>query len=237
MADYQYGGVPFLEQIAFFIQKLALPTNKWSDVLGKAHDKSFVIAGAINASLLNDMHIALTDAMAIGMTIQEFRKTFESIVAKYGWTGWTGEKTKAGRAWRANIIYETNIRTSYSAGRYQQQQETKESRPYLLYKHSDGVLQPRPIHVTWNGLILPITHKWWRTHYPPNGYGCKCQVFAISKDEMVRRGLHVTPDERIPPGEADKGWGTYPGEDWTPVKGAYHPKINKSRKNFEKGSK
>lgn len=236
-ADYEYGGIPFLEQIAFFIQKLDMPTNKWDDILGKAHDKAFVIAGATSAALLNDMHVALTDAIATGQTIESFRKTFNEIVGKHGWTGWTGETTKQGRAWRARLIYETNIRSTYAAGRWHQDQEVKDAKPYLLYRHSDGVFAPRLLHLKWDGIVLPVDHTWWKTHYPPNGYGCKCQVFSLSKDDMIRRGLVITPTNRIPPGEPDKGWDVAPGADWQPSPGAYHPKIEKSRKIFNKGNK
>ena len=32
----------------------------------------------------------------------------------------------------------------------------------------------RPEHRAWHGLILPIDHPLWDTHYPPNGWGCRC---------------------------------------------------------------
>lgn len=230
--NIKYYDLPFLEQIKFFIDKLDLPTNKWDDILDKAHNKAFVVAGATNAALLNDMHIALTEAITTGLTINEFKKTFEEIVGKYGWTGWTGETTKSGRAWRANIIYETNIRASYAAGRKLQMEQVKDDRPYMLYRHSDGVLDPRPIHLKWDSLVLPQDHPWWKTHFPPNGFGCKCQAFSLSKDDMQRRGLSVTRDERIPPGNADKGWQYAPQAEWSPDSDAYNSKIKKSMKKF-----
>ena len=37
---------------------------------------------------------------------------------------------------------------------------------------------PRPPRVAWNSLTLPRGHPFWKTHYPPNGRGCHCRVFA-----------------------------------------------------------
>lgn len=32
----------------------------------------------------------------------------------------------------------------------------------------------RDEHRVWNNIKLPIEHPFWRTHYPPNGYNCRC---------------------------------------------------------------
>ncbi len=97
-----YGSLPFLEAIAFFRNKLNLPTQRWDDLLGAAHDRAFVVAGAMRADLLADLREAVDKAIADGTTIQQFRKAFKQIVAARGWTGWTGQgtKAKAGEAWR-----------------------------------------------------------------------------------------------------------------------------------------
>ena len=93
-----YGSLSFAEQIAFFRQKVNLGTQRWDDILGAAHDRSFVVAGAAKADLLADLRAAVTKAIAQGTTLAEFRKDFEALVARHGWTGWTGEGTAAGRA-------------------------------------------------------------------------------------------------------------------------------------------
>ena len=32
----------------------------------------------------------------------------------------------------------------------------------------------RPQHLEWDGLVLPVDHPFWKTHAPPNGWGCRC---------------------------------------------------------------
>jgi len=112
--------LPFPEQIDFFRQKQNLPTERYDDILKEAHDRAFVVAGAMKADLLNDLRKAVDKAIAEGKTIDWFRKEFEAIVQKHGWEGWTGSDTKAGRDWRTRVIYKTNLSASYAAGRWQQ---------------------------------------------------------------------------------------------------------------------
>lgn len=176
---------PFVEQLEFFRKKLNLPTKRYDDIVKQAHDRAFIVAGAANADLLNDLHAAIAARMEDGKGLEAFRKDFKAIVQKHGWTGWTGEGSKAGQAWRTRIIYQTNMATSYAAGRWKQLTEPAflATRPYWKYMHADGVMHPRPLHVSWNGLVLPYDHPFWKTHFPPNGWCCHCYIVAVTKVE------------------------------------------------------
>ena len=225
----QYGSLPFLEAIAFLRAKLNLPTEHWDDILGAAHDRAFVVAGATKADLLNDLHRAVEKAIGEGQTLRDFRKNFEEIVANRGWTGWTGEGTKAGRAWRARVIYDTNLFTSYSAGRHRQMKAVAEKRPYWRYRHSPASVVPRAEHLAWDGMILRHDNPWWKTHSPPNGFGCKCFPESLAERDLKKHDLAVTPDDQIPynrdvekvnratgevyrvPEGVDRGWDYAPG--------------------------
>jgi hypothetical protein len=214
---------PFQEQLAFFQRKLNLPTDRYDDILKSAHDRAFIVAGAANADLLNDLRAAIEKGIADGTGYGAFRKQFDAIVLKHGWTGWTGEGSAAGHAWRTQVIYQTNMATSYAAGRWQQLKnpDLLAVRPYWRYVHADGVLHPRPLHVSWDGLVLPHDHEFWMTHFPPNGWGCHCRVVAVSAKEYAKaqaegRGVppdgwdSIDPKTQAPVG-IDKGWNYAPG--------------------------
>jgi hypothetical protein len=141
-------------------------------------------------------------------------------VQRHGWQGWTGEETAAGRAWRTRTIYTTNAATSYAAGRLAQLKDAGFA--LWVYRHSDSVLHPRPLHLAWNGLTLPADHSFWRTHYPPNGWGCKCYVVG-ARDAKGAQRLGGDPGKLIDPAWVqidprtgapvgiDKGWDYQPG--------------------------
>jgi hypothetical protein len=212
--------LPFAEQIEFFRQKINLPTAAWDDITKSAHDRSWVVAGATKADLLDDLRQAVDKAISTGTTLRTFRKDFRAIVAKHGWTGWTGEGTPEGFAWRTRVIYETNLRTSYAAGRWAQLNDPRLARilPYWRYVHVDGTLNPRPLHQRWGNmrLTLPRDHPFWQTHFPPNGWGCRCRVTAVTGP---KDGDATAPPEgwdAIDPRTGEqvgigKGWGYAPG--------------------------
>jgi len=82
---------PFFEQLEFFRNKLNLPSERWDDIKKAAHDRAFIVAGAMKADLLEDLNGAVEKAIRGGLGIEEFRKDFADIVQKHGWHGWTGE--------------------------------------------------------------------------------------------------------------------------------------------------
>ncbi|MDA8258331.1 MAG: phage minor head protein [Betaproteobacteria bacterium] len=202
---------PFAEQVAFFRGKLGnlIPTEKWTDVWKSAHDTGFMVAGAAKAELLADFAVAVDRAISEGKSIQAFRKDFDAIVDKHGWS-YRGEYN-----WRTRTIYRTNMATSYAAGRLAQLNDGGFT--HWMYRHSDSVVSPRPLHVSWNKLALPADDPWWNSHYPPNGWGCKCYVVGVSRAAGERIGGRfepaqddgVEPDGR--PKGIDKGWDYQPG--------------------------
>ncbi len=81
--------------------------------------------------------------------------------------------------------------------------------PYLEYRHGDS-REPRLQHLAWDGLTLPADDPWWDTHYPPNGWGCKCKVFAAGPRDLARAGK--SGPDTAPPVEIDPKTGA-PGGD------------------------
>ena len=209
----------FQEQIDFFRAKLNLPTERWDDIQTRANDRAFYVAGAQKADLLSDLRKAVDTAIQ-GGSIGEFRKAFNQAVNKSGWAGWTGQGTEAGEAWRTRVIYQTNIATSYAAGRWAQLNDPDLAavRPFWRYIHSDSVLTPRPQHKSWgdSGLTLPRDHPFWRTHFQPNGWGCQCRVTAVrlprdADATAPPEGWDAIDPKTGAPVGIDKGWGYAPG--------------------------
>lgn len=211
MADLNIGfGTPWQAQIDFLLAKLRLPTERWDDIQKSAHDRAFIVAGAAKADLLADLQQAVADNASKGTAA--FARDFKAIVAKHGWTGWTGEGSPEGEAWRARIIYQTNMSTSYAAARYQQLKSPAflVGTPYWRYIHSDSVMHPRPHHLAWHGLTLPHDHPFWDTHFAPNGWGCQCRITGVSRQQgeaSARAGL----------GEPPEGWKTIDPKTGAPV--------------------
>lgn len=207
--------LPFKEQETFFQNKLNIPTQRWTDLWKAQHAKGFMVAGAYKADLLADFRTAVDKAITEGTTLEDFRKDFDGIVASNGWS------YNGSRNWRSEVIYSTNIRQSYNAARWEQLTDPEQLQvlPYLTYKHGDSRV-PRPPHLAWDGTTLPADDPWWNTHYPQNGWGCKCRVYGSSRSEHAaaqKKGLTEPPPSPIDPktGEPvgiDKGFGNNVGK-------------------------
>ncbi len=220
--EIQYGGLPFADAIRFFRGKVNVPTERWDDLSREQHDIGFMVAGAAKADLLTDLRSAIDRSISEGATLEAFRRDFDAIVKKRGWA------YQGGRGWRTRVILETNIWSSYQAGRYRQMTDPDilKARPYWQYKHS-GSPSPRQEHLAWSGMVLRADDPWWDAHYPSNGWGCKCRAFTLSRrdlDRMGKRGPDPTPSIGLE--------GIDPGWDYTP--GKHSPAWNTARHTADK---
>lgn len=202
-------GLPFAEQIQAIRERTGnlVPTERWTDLMRNGHDRGFAVAGAAKADLLADFAASIDEAVAEGRSLDWFRQQFDEIVSRHGWA-YTGE-----RNWRTRVIYGTNMRTSYAAGRLAQLRdpELQEVAPYWMYRHG-GSAEPRPHHVALDRQVLPADDPWWQTHYPPNGWGCSCYVVAVSEAQARRMGGRFDEPGEDPQGTIDPGWDYMPGE-------------------------
>lgn len=206
--DFAEDASVFIEQLAALQIRLGnlIPTQRWTDIRGNAHDRAFVVAGAMQADLLNDLASAVLQVIEGGGTLESFRNSFDRIVDQHGWS-YRGE-----RNWRTRTIYSTNMSASYHAGRLAQlnDPELKAVAPYRMYRHG-GSADPRVQHLKWDKVTLPADHVWWDTHYTPNGWGCSCYVIAVARDTAEHMGGRFEEPEPDLPGDIDEGWDHAPG--------------------------
>ena len=79
-------------------------------------------------------------------------------------------------------------------------------------------------------MVFPIDHAFWDTHYPPNGWNCRCTVRARSKEDVDELGLNLqetAPKSKtlvvadgdsvikdMVPAGIDPGWDHHVGKSW-----------------------
>lgn len=181
----------FREQIDFLTQKRGKPTKAWTDAMHGVHDRAFVVAGVTDMAMLDEFQAAMIEG-ARTYDIKTFAAEFDRLVEKYGWS------YNGGREWRIRTIFETNIRTSYMAGRLRQMRDPEmvKRRPYWQYLHADTrvPLEPRPEHLGWDTLILMWNDPWWDKHSPPNDWLCSCGMRTLTEGDLRRMGK-VGPDK------------------------------------------
>ena len=184
-AEPEFTRQEFREQIAFLRQKRGKPTRAWTDAMQGDHDRAFVVAGVTDMAMLEEFQTAIIEG-AETYDAAAFEREFDRLVEKYGW------EYNGGREWRVRTIFETNIRTSYMAGRLKQMRDPDvvKLRPYWMYRHAETrvPMNPREQHVAWDGLVLAWDDPWWDIYFPPNDWLCSCGVHSLSRGDLRRMG-------------------------------------------------
>jgi len=90
----------------------------------------------------------------------------------------------------ADTVYETNVRTAYTAGMFSRMADPAVARVLLGMRFvSAQLVTSRPNHVAAHGLTAPTDSHLWETFSPPMGYRCQCAIREISIFEAKRAGL------------------------------------------------
>lgn len=189
--------------IEYFSAKGLKVTGSWRDMAASAHAAAVTVAGVLKAEVLEDIGHALGQALASGETFETFLQKLRPQLKAKGWWGIphdpeTGE-VLSGRGMtphRLRTVFQTNMQSSYMAGRYKSQLENADQRPYWKYV---AVLdsRTRPRHRALHGRIFRYDDGVWGVVYPPNGYRCRCQVVALSATEFDEGGGGLSRGEEF----------------------------------------
>ena len=179
--------------LEYIKQKNLKPSFSYKDVWNEEHITSFTVAKVMQIDILKDMKDAVEKAIANGETLSQFKKNLLPTLYQKGWSGKqiikddkTGEDVEVyiDAPHRLKTIYETNLRSAYMKGRFDRSYES-DAHPYLMYRVGPSKVH-RPEHLAFDGLILDKNDKFWLSHNPPNGWGCKCYTVAVSKARKER---------------------------------------------------
>jgi len=185
---------PPADALAWFRAKGLKLGFDYRDVWREEHAIAFTVAKIMQLDVLADVRTAVDQALAEGQTFRDFQKRLTPVLQEKGWWGiqemtdpLTGEvkQVQLGSPRRLRVIYDTNLRTARAAGQWERIQRTKESLPYLLYTVGPS-REHRPEHLSWHGTLLPVDDPFWRTHFTPNGWGCRCRIRQVSHWEYER---------------------------------------------------
>ncbi|MEI9885923.1 MAG: phage minor head protein [Rhizomicrobium sp.] len=158
------------DALAALTRRLANPVQSfsWQDIEREMHARSFTVAKSAGYDILDDIGEAMHKAVAGGETVESFKKKLTPILQDAGWWGrseevdpLTGETVdvQLGSARRLETIFDTNMRTSYAAGRYLSIERNKQSQPYMRYVAVQDD-RTRPLHRAWDGTTLPVDDPW-----------------------------------------------------------------------------
>lgn len=209
-------------------------TFSWMDLWHDEHAQQFTVSRLARADLLKAMQEGITKSVQGDLSRADWTRDIRSLLKSSGWWGEvdvfdpvSGEvvSTKFDSA-RLKLIFDTNTRMANSAGLWERAWRNRESHPYVRYITRDDE-RVRESHRAWHNLVLPSDDPFWETHWPPNGYRCRCRVTSLTQREYdrgyseFRPAYEYNPDgtvKRIPDVERIPFKKTAPAEaliEWT----------------------
>lgn len=169
----------------------------YTDVWREANAHAYTVAKATSLDVLQVLRAETAKAVGPGQTFESFKKRLRPRLEELGWWGRkealdidTGEITQVqlGSVRRLRTIYQTNVQTAYMAGRYKRYVDNVVARPYWRYVAiMDG--RTRPAHAALHGKVFRWDDPIWSILWPPNGWGCRCRVVALTEAEFQALGV------------------------------------------------
>jgi len=195
-------GLPPNETVEFFRAKGEYPiSRRWWDVWQEEHARAFTVAGITDRTILEETRASLDKVLAEGGTFEMWRSGILPDLKKAVGDG-TAPLNILTDA-RLRTIYNMNLRMARAAGQWKRIEALKARAPFLMYSAVKDN-RTRPLHRLWGGLdagtkpiILPVDHPAWRIFYPPNGWGCRCNIIQLSQRDLDAMGLSVTTDAEL----------------------------------------
>ena len=155
--------------------------------------RAFTVAGIEQLDTLRKLRDTVARLPA-GANWDEVKKDLAAQLSPFIGSGDAEADARAAKA-RAEFMLRTHGFQAYAVSRHQEQMSVARDFPYWKYE-TVGDSRVRPGHAKLDGKVLRADDPWWKTHYPPWDWGCRCIVIAL--DEEDAQAIGVTPHGQMP---------------------------------------
>lgn len=116
------------------------------------------------------------------------------------WKSFKDEALKVAADYNVHYLrteYDTAVAAGQMAGLWKQMEATVGPDALAMYD-TVGDARVRPEHQKWDRIVRPLSDDFWNTHWPPNGYNCRCTVRFVNDGE-VTENVPGPDDADVPP--------------------------------------
>lgn len=146
----------------------AFEETEMSDILrSRLQESDWMFSGMKTFHELNEAFPSLLDESGVRKPFEQFLKDVQSINETYN---------------RNYLRAEYNFAQGSAEMAARWEDFGKDEDDYYLQYRTAGDNNVRPEHAALNGVTLPMSDKFWKTYYPPNGWNCRCTVVQVLKD-------------------------------------------------------
>lgn len=147
-------------------------------------NNAYKFSAAKTEAMQNDMRAMMVDGDGNPLSFSKFKNVVDSLNIQYN----------------MNWI-QTEWNTSTSAGmmaeKWQGYVDDADIMPYLEYITA-GDDRVRAEHAELNGVIRPVDDDFWNTYYPPNDWGCRCDVIQVTNPDAKPTDISAMSLANVP---------------------------------------
>lgn len=196
------------EALMFFRQRLGMTKTAWDRLEKRYRHLAFTVSNVESVGVIEQIQAALDQALSTGQTRDWFIGEANRLLRSAGVSGVSDHHLAT--------VFSTHVNTAYQTGRLHQmlQADVRRALPFWRYA-TVGDSRVRPAHRAMHGFIARWDDPIWQTWTPPNGFRCRCSLFAISEKDAMRRAAASGQDLSIAGSkranvEPDEGFGQGP---------------------------
>ena len=184
------------EAAADYIRGKAVADPKnFGNLPDQLKQRAFTAAGIEQLDVLRRLRNAVAK-LPEGANWDEVKKELAAEISPFVGSGDAKFDQAAAKA-RAEFMLRTHGFQAYAVSRHQQQMATVGSHPYWMYE-TVGDNRVRAGHAALDGKVLRSDDPWWKTHYPPWDWGCRCVVIALDEEDAQEFGISEHNDMPTP---------------------------------------
>ncbi|MGL4561946.1 MAG: phage minor head protein [Brevinema sp.] len=177
----------FDEAREFFETRLKLPATVFHEASNEMKKYAFTISSLVKEGVIIDVSEKLLESYDKGTSFHKFKKELRSSSFSQELEELTDRQIE--------LIYTQNMNSAYSYGRYQGLIGSVEIFPNWEYI-TIGDERVRSSHRALQGTIRTYNDPFWKSHYPPNGFRCRC-IVEVSDEEPNGNGVPIWDKETV----------------------------------------
>ncbi len=160
---------PFREAIDALVERLQLDPDTFLTLDRAARSRAGRIAGEFNLRIVQDAYDTLTQTLADGGTVRDFRLALEKLPQTDGWTG--------ENPWHANLVFRQNAAMAFASGNFS------------LLADADVHYWTFRVYGDSCTICAPMADQTFsmqaRRYYPPLHFGCDCYADPAFDHEIA----------------------------------------------------
>ncbi len=194
--------VPYEEAARIVAEKQVMSKEAFDALVDELKARAFTVAGLEDLRAVQEIRDAIAE-LPRGAAWEDVKKQVADKLESGGFS-------PAAADHRATLLLRHHGFAAYAQEKYRELREMKDVFPYWKYQ-TMGDEKVRSFHAALDGLILPADDPFWKDHYPPWEWNCRCMVVGVTEEEY-EGAQRVGDFDPTDPDARAEGWKLSPAQ-------------------------